>query len=71
MARKRDDEPTITVSSKDGVIGREVDGRWQPYNGSCGCERCRTKSRRDGYWKAPKADYAVAKGEDFSRWYVK
>lgn len=70
MSRKRDDEPHIIVSPRDGVLGRQVDGNWQPFNGACKCERCRQKIRRDGYWTAPKADYKRDNGEDYSRWYV-
>lgn len=71
MARKRDDEPTIFVSSKAGVVGREVNGRWQPYDGSCGCDMCRLRSRREGFWRAPKSDYVRDEAQDYSRWYVK
>ena len=58
-----------TVKNRENVQGRMVDGQFQPWGGACRCQKCVTKSRRPGYFIAPRADYERDGREDWSKMY--
>lgn len=59
-----------TVKNRENAPGRIVDGVWQPWGGGCRCRSCLNKVPRQGFYKAPRADYERDAREDWTPRYV-
>jgi hypothetical protein len=65
MADKLDED-----RKRENLQGRIVGGQFQPWGGACRCRQCVTKSRRPGFYIAPRLDYERDGREDWSKMYV-